>query len=182
MMITKEEFFKAFRDCMTGQMSTKEFARQAIQYMNSPDYNRWKAERTSQELRAQKEGRQRLFQLIEEARKAPYRVDYEIVPLKDGHDSILVQIRNASVGFPFFFDKRAVEEQWTEFIERLKANIPCGMLDCSVSTAIDDETLTFGRGELDNNGYWQYPCAACAEAYHKKDGKRPVWPVKNAPQ
>jgi hypothetical protein len=60
---------------------------------------------------------------------------------------------------------------------------PCGHPDCSVSTGIHDG-LTFGCGELCENGFWQYPCDTCARAHEKRDGvpsgtywpfPRPIW-------
>jgi hypothetical protein len=47
---------------------------------------------------------------------------------------------------------------------------------CKVSRGIHDE-LTFGEGELDEFGYWEYPCYECARAWERKypeDG--PCWP------
>lgn len=43
----------------------------------------------------------------------------------------------------------------------------CGHADCGVSSGISDE-LTFGRGELDDNGYWEIPCRACAENFERE--------------
>lgn len=180
MIISKHEFFKAFRDCMTGELSTEDFARKALEYMRSPDYNRWKAETAARELKAAKEGRARLFDLIEEAKKTTPFIDYEITPMKAGYDSLVIMLGGASRGFPSYLDKNSVEEHWADFMEGLKSRRACGTPDCGVSTAIDDETLTFGRGNLDEWGYWEFPCAACAAAYQEKDPKRPVWPVKNA--
>jgi hypothetical protein len=54
----------------------------------------------------------------------------------------------------------------------------CGHSDCSISTGID-ESLTFGRGRLDDYGFWQIPCGICAQAWeeaHPEDG--PCWPFK----
>ena len=53
---------------------------------------------------------------------------------------------------------------------------PCGYMDCSTSTAIDEVTLTFGRGDLDEHGYWEIPCPTCAAAYQKDFQDQPVWP------
>lgn len=56
---------------------------------------------------------------------------------------------------------------------------PCGDDRCSVSTGIHDG-LTFGRGDLDEWGYWSVPCGACArehEARHPEDG--PCWPFES---
>lgn len=39
----------------------------------------------------------------------------------------------------------------------------CGDKNCLCSTGIH-QGLTFGKGKLDNYGYWQYPCYACARA------------------
>ena len=53
---------------------------------------------------------------------------------------------------------------------------PCGNPECYVSTGICD-SLTFGRGELDDNGYWEVPCSICARAHERnypEDG--PCWP------
>jgi hypothetical protein len=48
-------------------------------------------------------------------------------------------------------------------------NMPkCGNKDCRVSTFIDQETLTFGSGDLDANGLWELPCKICEEAYKEK--------------
>jgi hypothetical protein len=47
---------------------------------------------------------------------------------------------------------------------------------CGVSTGIHDG-LTFGHGELDDNGYWEFPCYECArewERLHPEDF--PCWP------
>jgi len=52
----------------------------------------------------------------------------------------------------------------------------CGHHDCRISSAMDD-SLTFGRGELDDYGYWEIPCPVCARAWekdHPEDG--PCWP------
>ncbi len=48
--------------------------------------------------------------------------------------------------------------------------------DCSISTGIHD-CLTFGKGELDFNGFWKEPCEVCARAYEEQfpeDGE--CWP------
>lgn len=43
----------------------------------------------------------------------------------------------------------------------------CGRPNCGVSTGID-ESMTFGTGKLDSNGYWEHPCAKCEAAWRKK--------------
>jgi hypothetical protein len=60
--------------------------------------------------------------------------------------------------------------------ERLRR--PCGRTDCRVSTGLAEE-LTFGRGKLDHNGYWEEPCDACAADHvsrHSRDGG-PTHPI-----
>lgn len=54
----------------------------------------------------------------------------------------------------------------------------CGNPKCCVSTGIHDG-LTFGSGDLDPNGFWEYPCAPCArrnEELYPEDGE--CWPFK----
>lgn len=52
----------------------------------------------------------------------------------------------------------------------------CENLSCCVSTGIHDG-LTFGYGTLDDNGYWQYPCAPCARENEKNNPQDfPCWP------
>lgn len=40
---------------------------------------------------------------------------------------------------------------------------PCGNPDCCTSTGIHDG-ITCGSGELDEFGYWEFPCEICARA------------------
>lgn len=56
---------------------------------------------------------------------------------------------------------------------------PCGNHNCSVSTGIC-ESLTYGSGELDQWGYWEFPCSTCARAAeirHPEYGS--CWPFAN---
>jgi hypothetical protein len=58
----------------------------------------------------------------------------------------------------------------------------CGNEDCCTSTGIH-EGLTFGRGELDFNGYWEIPCYECARAFEDQFPDKakewgPCWPFK----
>jgi len=41
----------------------------------------------------------------------------------------------------------------------------CNNPKCGVSTFIDEETLTFGSGHLDEYGVWEHGCKDCAEDY-----------------
>lgn len=61
---------------------------------------------------------------------------------------------------------------------------------CSASTGIHDDGdgtpehpygLTFGYGELDYYGYWQYPCAECARHNEQIDNVPlgSYWPFPN---
>jgi hypothetical protein len=77
--------------------------------------------------------------------------------------------------------KEVVELNWEDVMDA-KVRRACGKADCSTSTSIDDVTLTFGRGDLDEYGYWEIPCGICAEAYQKDFPDRPVWPRKDAAQ
>ncbi len=52
----------------------------------------------------------------------------------------------------------------------------CGHKDCKVSTSIDDITLTFGRGELDDFGFWEIPCEICAQNHKDRFPNDLVWP------
>jgi len=48
--------------------------------------------------------------------------------------------------------------------------------NCNVSSTISED-LSFGNGELDDNGFWQYGCYECARAHEKQfpeSGK--CWP------
>jgi len=51
----------------------------------------------------------------------------------------------------------------------------CGNPKCHVSSFIDEETLTFGSGKLDEHGCWEYPCVICA-AYIQEHPWKKVWP------
>ncbi|MFA5025042.1 MAG: hypothetical protein WC503_00845 [Candidatus Shapirobacteria bacterium] len=54
----------------------------------------------------------------------------------------------------------------------------CGNI-CYVSTSIDEVTLTFGRGELDEWGFWEIPCEICAQNHKKAYPNDLVWPDKD---
>jgi hypothetical protein len=63
----------------------------------------------------------------------------------------------------------------------MKHERACGHADCGTSSGICEE-LTFGYGELDFNGYWEFPCRTCATSFEED---RPdmakeygVWPEK----
>ena len=45
-----------------------------------------------------------------------------------------------------------------------KLHRPCGDPRCGTASGVAEE-MTFGHGDLDDNGYWEYPCAVCAAAF-----------------
>lgn len=184
MIQTKEELAKAFMDTMTGSMSAKEFARLASEYMKSPAYNRWRAAQGAEDLKRWREGSEHLMSLIAAEKKAGTQIDYEVLPLKEGHNSVKVTLNGCfTVCFPSFFDKECIDMNWKDVMEaKQKPKQACGRADCSASTSIDDVTVTFGRGNLDDFGYWQFPCVICAANFQKAYPYRSVWPVKDAPK
>ena len=48
--------------------------------------------------------------------------------------------------------------------------------NCNISTGIHDGP-TIGYGELDSNGYWEFPCYECARIYESHT-KEECWPFK----
>jgi len=52
----------------------------------------------------------------------------------------------------------------------------CRRPRCGMSTSIDDMTLTFGLGKLDDFGFWEEPCHACAREYERKNPGKKAWP------
>lgn len=183
-MMTKKEFAEAFCKGLKGEISTAEFARLAIEYLNSPDYNRWKAAQAAEDLKRWREGRDYLLKLIEAEKEAGTDIDYEILPLREGHDSIKVIVNGRpTVCFPSYFPKEFIDMNWTHVMEgKARPKQACGRADCSASTSIDDETTTFGRGNLDEFGFWEFPCIVCAQAFKKAHPEYKVWPVRNAAQ
>lgn len=78
-----------------------------------------------------------------------------------------------------FLEKEGIlEEATAEAKKKLKpTGRYCGNEGCSASTGICD-SITFGSGELSNNGYWERPCVICA-AVAVRFGTYPedrVWP------
>lgn len=52
---------------------------------------------------------------------------------------------------------------------------PCGNPECGASSGIDDSP-TFGWGVLDEHGFWEFPCAACARHCEKDNPRQKAWP------
>lgn len=56
---------------------------------------------------------------------------------------------------------------------------PCGRRGCSVSTAISGH-LTFGRGGLDEWGFWGEPCQECARRHEQEfPNMGKCWPFEH---
>lgn len=51
----------------------------------------------------------------------------------------------------------------------------CGRKQCRASTTIAD-TISFGTGNLDEFGFWEHGCDACARAYEKAHPGSEAWP------
>jgi hypothetical protein len=52
----------------------------------------------------------------------------------------------------------------------------CGDPDCSASTSVLDFP-TFGKGDLDYNGFWEHGCYECARAWERLHPEHaPCWP------
>lgn len=59
-----------------------------------------------------------------------------------------------------------------------KRKKPCGNPNCSATSNIAED-LSFGSGEMDNNGFWERPCAICARAYEKENPGAQCCPYKD---
>ena len=46
-------------------------------------------------------------------------------------------------------------------------SIGCDDPQCKTSTFIDEETVTCGKGKLDDMGIWEFPCKLCEEFYNR---------------
>jgi hypothetical protein len=64
-----------------------------------------------------------------------------------------------------------------EQTERTATGAACGNPECGVSTGVVSG-LTFGSGELNDNGYWEHPCFECARAYEADNPGEVVWPFE----
>ena len=52
----------------------------------------------------------------------------------------------------------------------------CGNPQCSTSTGVC-ESITHGWGNLNDYGYWEYPCETCARHYEMRPNQD--WPFSN---
>ena len=53
---------------------------------------------------------------------------------------------------------------------------PCRNPNCRISTGICG-CVTFGRGKLDNNGYFEHGCSICAGVWKRRHPEDDVWPA-----
>ena len=53
----------------------------------------------------------------------------------------------------------------------------CKNTSCCASWGIH-EGPTFGRGRLDNYGYWEIPCGECARKWEELNPGKQAWPFK----
>ena len=111
-------------DFLKGKISSKEFAKRAVAYLDSPEWMRKKAAYESERLKEGKAGRDRLLELIKEYQQKGFDVDYEFHPLKNGHDSIVVNIGKdgykTGTGFPSYFDTEIVEKQFLDLVKMVE--------------------------------------------------------------
>lgn len=56
----------------------------------------------------------------------------------------------------------------------------CRRPDCGTSTSIDDMTITCGLGKLDDHGFWEQPCHACAREFERNNPGKKAWPHPTA--
>jgi hypothetical protein len=74
---------------------------------------------------------------------------------------------------------------WAEALreeQKLLGTLPkqrCGNPLCGTSSGTDD-SLTFGSGDLDPNGFWEHPCLVCAMAHLSQFPMDRVWPRDQA--
>ena len=110
-------WYDDFQAFLRKEISSKEFAKRMVKHYESPEWLREKARREAQDLERQKAGRARLFELIEEARKNGREIDYEFVPLREGHDSVLITVdKTRRTGFPSFMWPEMVEEAFNDLL------------------------------------------------------------------
>lgn len=117
---------KRLQEFLSGKISSKVFAAEMAEYLESPEWRRIKAARAAEDLKAWRAGRERLLELIKEAQDKGFDVQTRLMPLKDGHDSLFVRIDGGGHGFPSFFHREIIEEMFGDIlkgaIERRAAN------------------------------------------------------------
>lgn len=64
-------------------------------------------------------------------------------------------------------------------LDSLSTDVACGNPNCGVSYGIHDGP-TFGAGLLDEHGYWEHPCHACAREHERLcPSDYPCWPFES---
>jgi len=53
----------------------------------------------------------------------------------------------------------------------------CGDPNCKASSDMNGDP-TFGKGELDDWGYWEEPCSICARKWEELNPGQIAWPHK----
>lgn len=53
----------------------------------------------------------------------------------------------------------------------------CGNPKCGGSTNIAEDA-SFGHGELDECGFWEFPCPVCARDYEREHPNENAWPYR----
>lgn len=77
------------------------------------------------------------------------------------------------------FDDHIDEDDFYDIPEpplRPSPQRPCGDSTCACSSTIFDQ-VSFGRGGLDFNGFWNIPCVVCATDYKRRFPNESVWPT-----
>lgn len=111
-----KEMGEALAKFARGELAPGKFSGMVMAYLESPDWRRRKAARESEMLKAGKAGRARLFELVEKAMADGWMVETQIVPLRGGGDSVLVQIEGGGTGFPYYDDPGLVEQGFAEIL------------------------------------------------------------------
>lgn len=60
-----------------------------------------------------------------------------------------------------------------------KPDFGCGRPECGASSNIMEDP-SFGTGELDDLGFWEYGCYKCARAYEKVNPGVKAWPYRDS--
>ena len=58
-----------------------------------------------------------------------------------------------------------------------KSEFGCGRPECGASTNINEDP-SFGTGELDYYGFWEYGCYECARAFERLHPDCKCWPYE----
>lgn len=126
-----------------GEISSKVFAAEMMEYLESPEYRRINAARAAEDLKAWRAGRERLLDLIKDAQGRGFDVQTRLVPLEEGHDSLIVHVEGGGTGFPSFFHRATVDELFDDIMkdamERRAANGGRPMHDHALQEAYLDE-------------------------------------------